>query len=120
MYKRFQIIEIILAACIPLLSGYTSDRICISVIVGIFGAIIAIIESISKLYKWHENWIQYRTTCELLKYHKHLYLTHSAPYAVNDETVENVFVKNIEDIISCENNQWKANASLGAGKKSSN
>lgn len=51
MYKRSQIIEIVLASSIPLLSGYTSNRIYISIIIGVFGAIIAIIESLSKLYK---------------------------------------------------------------------
>lgn len=120
MYKRSQIIEIVLASSIPLLSGYTSNRIYISIIIGVFGAIIAIIESLSKLYKWHENWIQYRTTSELLKYHKHLYLTQSPPYTTGDATIENIFIKNIEDIISSENNQWKANAASDSSKKSSN
>ena len=108
MYKIFQVTEIIIAAAIPLLSGYATDCITIAIIVGILGAIIAIIETISKLFKWHENWIEYRTTCELLKYHKYLYLTQSSPY------IDNLFVKNIEDIISSENNQWKINASIEA------
>lgn len=63
MYKIFQVTEIIIAAAIPLLSGYATDCITIAIIVGILGAIIAIIETISKLFKWHENWIEYRTTC---------------------------------------------------------
>ena len=111
MYKIFQVTEIIIAAAIPLLSGYATDCIIIAVIVGILGAIIAIIETISKLFKWHENWIEYRTTCELLKYHKYLYLTQSSPYNQAEETIDNLFIKNIEDIISSENNQWKINAS---------
>lgn len=107
MYKRSQIIEIVLASCIPLLSGYASKSTYISVIIGLLGAAIAITESVSKLYKWHENWIQYRTTSELLKYHKHLYLTQSPPYTAGNITIDNIFIKNIEDIISSENNQWK-------------
>ena len=114
MYKIFQVTEIIIAAAIPLLSGYATDCITIAIIVGILGAIIAIIETISKLFKWHENWIEYRTTCELLKYHKYLYLTQSSPYNPTEETIDNLFVKNIEDIISSENNQWKINASIEA------
>ncbi len=106
-YKRLQIIEIILAALIPLLSGYVSSRKYIALIVGIFGAAIAVIESITKLNKYHENWIQYRSTCEMLKYQKHLFLTGSSPYNQSDETIENIFVRNIENIISSENNQWK-------------
>lgn len=110
-YKQFQTAEIIMAALIPLLSGYSVKHENISLIVGILGAAIAIIESITKLNKYHENWIQYRTTCEMLKYHKHLFLTQTYPYNPSDETIENTFVRNIEDIISSENSQWKINAS---------
>ena len=101
MYKIFQVTEIIIAAAIPLLSGYATDCITIAIIVGILGAIIAIIETISKLFKWHENWIESRTTCELLKYHKYLYLTQSSPYNPTEETIDNLFVKNI--IYTCIN-----------------
>ena len=106
-YKRLQKAEIILASLIPLLSGYVASNKCIAFVVGLFGAVIAVIESISKLNKYHENWIQYRSTCEMLRYQKHLYLIGSAPYNNQDETIENIFVRNIENIISSENNQWK-------------
>lgn len=107
-YKGLQTAEIIFAATIPLLSGYAPACEIIAVIIGILGAVIAIIESISKLNNYHETWIQYRTTCELLKYHKNLYLTKSHPYNDSEETIDNIFVKNIENIISSENNQWKS------------
>lgn len=106
-YKLIQIIEIILAATIPLLSGYCNITI-VSIAVGIIGIIITILESLTKLLKYHENWIQYRTTCELLKYQKYIFLTKTAPYNTTEETVENMFIKNIEQIISSENNQWKS------------
>lgn len=106
-YKAYQIVEIILATLIPLLAGYSQSYKQITFIIGLLGTVIAIIESITKLYKFHENWIQYRTTCEMLRYQKYLYLTRSAPYNSKDETVDNVFVRTIENIISAENNQWK-------------
>ena len=106
-YKAYQIIEIILAASIPILAGYTNTHTAIAVCVGIAGAFIAIIESVTKLYRFHENWIQYRSTCELLRYQKYLFITHSAPYNPDTETIENIFVRNIENMISSENNQWK-------------
>lgn len=118
-YKFFQIIEIIIAAFIPLLSGYTTNNSIIALIVGICGAVIAIIESITKLNKYHENWVQYRTTCELLRYQKQLFITKSAPYNTAEETIENVFVRNIETIISSENNKWKT-VNTNDTKKSSN
>ena len=113
-YKTLQIIEISLASLIPLFAPYTTSHSLIAILIGCFGAAIAIIESISKLYKFHENWIQYRTTCEMLKYQKILFVTKSSPYNTSDETVENIFIRNIENIISSENNQWK---SLNVEKK---
>lgn len=120
-YKTFQIAEIIMAALIPLLSGYVTKHVLIPFIIGLLGVVISIIESITKLNKYHENWIQYRTTCELLKYHKNLYLTHTHPYSSSNETIENIFVQNIEDIISSENNQWKSiNVANEENKKAGN
>lgn len=118
-YKQLQILEIILAAFIPLLAGYSSNTY-IAVTIGTFGSLIAIIEAITKLNKYHENWIQYRSTCELLRYQKHLFLTGSYPYNKTDETIENIFVKNIENIISSENNQWKNINTVGNESNSEN
>ena len=121
-YKQFQVVEIIPAAFIPLLSGYTSLCDLIPIIIGILGAIIVIIESVTKLYKYHENWIQYRSTCEMLLYQKHLYLTRSFPYNPNDETVDNIFIKNVEEIMSAENRHWKSinTAEKGNSKQDAN
>ena len=121
-YKQFQVVEIILAAFIPLLSGYTSLCDLIPIIIGILGAIIVIIESVTKLYKYHENWIQYRSTCEMLLYQKHLYLTRSFPYKPNDEAVDNIFIKNMEEIMSAENRHWKSinTAEKGNSKQDAN
>lgn len=106
MYRFYQILEIILASMIPLLSSYSNRYDVVAFIVGLLGASIAAIESITKLFKFHENWIQYRTTCEILKSQKHLFLTSSYPYNDGKESKENVFIKNIESVISSENAQW--------------
>lgn len=119
-YKLTQTIEIVLASLIPLLSAYSKNCIVIAILVGTLGAAIAIIESLTKLYKWHENWIEYRTTCELLRYQKYLFITKSAPYNTEPESVENIFVRNIENIISSENNKWKVNNTNDTKKEESN
>lgn len=106
-YKRIQVIEIVIASIIPLLAGYSTSHWSIPLIIAIIGIAITIMESISKINQYHENWIEYRSTCELLRYQKMLFLTRSFPYNEQPETVENLFVKNIEQIISAENNQWK-------------
>lgn len=106
-YKLYQLIEIGCAALIPILSGYTMKIWWLSVIVAILGSVIAAIESIVRLYHFHENWLEYRTTCELLRNEKNLYLMSSGPYADAPENKEQLFVRNVETLISSENSKWK-------------
>ena len=105
-YKFLRMVEIILASLIPLLAPYADKYAIVSFIIGSFGTVITVAGSISALFKYHENWLHYRTTCENLKCQKLLFLTSSYPYNVGKETRENIFVKNVESIISSENAQW--------------
>ena len=107
LYKRLQLCEIICASLIPIISILIRYYTWLTVITAILGSAIAVIESVTRLNKYHENWLEYRSTCELLRYHKNLYETRTYPYNDCNETVENIFVKNVENIISAENNQWK-------------
>ena len=106
-YLAIQITETILASVIPLLSGHTSIP-CVPFAVGVLGSVIAILGAVSKLLKLHENWIQYRSAYALLVYQKNLYLTGSSPYSLSGDSIDNLFVLNVEQIISAENNQWKS------------
>ncbi len=38
------------------------------------GALVAVIEGAQQLYKFQENWISYRSTCEALRHERYLYL----------------------------------------------
>lgn len=55
--------------------------------------------------KYHENWIQYRSTAEILKHEKFLYLTRSGGYK-NSSASFNELVERCESIISSENVDW--------------
>ena len=109
-YKWLQGTEIILAAAIPVLGCiaglYPDDclknmMLCAS---SLLGAAIAVIESICKMCKFHENWIQYRFIAELLKHEKYLYLTKTEPYDIEDRF--SYLVQRVERIISSENVNW--------------
>lgn len=118
-YKRFQVMELIVAAIIPLLSGYAVGCKPIAVVIGIGGAIITLIEGICKLYRFHENWIEYRSTCELLRHEKYLYQMKAFPYC-KEEGYDQLFVKNVEALISSESSRWKTNnVSSGESEKKS-
>ncbi|MHC4437288.1 MAG: DUF4231 domain-containing protein [Planctomycetota bacterium] len=106
IFKRLRTAEIIAAATIPLLSGYiTLSDSKIRLIVGFLGVTVAIIAGIVPLCKFHEHWVEYRTTCETLKHHKYLFLTKSSPY--NGNRAFNLLVENVESFISKENSNWQ-------------
>ncbi|OBZ18281.1 hypothetical protein A8L34_01465 [Bacillus sp. FJAT-27264] len=102
-YKRLQTFELIFAALIPLLSGYTTSHKFIPVIVAVLGTLIVILAGLSRLGKYHENWTQYRATCELLRHEKFLYLTGTNPY---EEKSFQLLVSRVESFVSAENINW--------------
>ena len=118
-YKGYQVAELIIAALIPLLSGYAASSTRIAVIIGVGGALITLIEGICKLFRFHENWIEYRSTCELLRHEKYLYQMRAFPYG-KEESYEQMFVKNVESLISAESSKWKTNNVTQDGEEKKN
>jgi hypothetical protein len=104
MYKRLRKTELILAASIPVIAGFIPKFPFFTDVVGIFGALIAIISGLSNLGKYHENWIEYRSVCETLRHEKYMYLTKTGVYS-GDEPFR-VLVERVESIISHENVNW--------------
>lgn len=103
-YKLLRLTEIFSAAVIPFLSGM-GERIPYGTwVVGILGVLIAFAAAVGSLYKFHENWIQYRTTAEQLKHEKFIYLTGTRPYDDQDRFA--LLVQRIESLISKENSSW--------------
>ena len=103
-HKFLRILEVIAAALIPFLSAIGTDIPNNSWIVGSLGALIAICAASSGIFKFHENWIQYRATSEQLKHEKYLFLARAAPYA--DSDAFQVLVHRVEGLISKENSTW--------------
>jgi hypothetical protein len=102
---RLKITETILALLIPLLTGYiTTTMVGLKIVVGLIGIIVAATANIITLYKFQENWIEYRTVAESLKHEKFLYITHAGAY--KDSSSFPIFVERFESFISKENMQW--------------
>ncbi|MDH3694537.1 MAG: DUF4231 domain-containing protein [Gammaproteobacteria bacterium] len=105
VYKRLRVLEIVCAASIPfLVSHVTAETVTLKVVVGVLGVCVAVVSGAVALYKFHENWVQYRSTSESLKHEKFLFLTKTEPYDI-DESYP-LFVQRIEFIISNENSNW--------------
>jgi hypothetical protein len=103
-YKRLRMTEFSCAALIPFLSGMGDKIPGGAWLIGILGVAIAIAAAAGSIYKFHETWIQYRTTVELLKYEKFMFLTGSGPYANADKFT--TLVERVENLISKENSTW--------------
>ena len=104
-FKRLQFISIVSAASIPLILGYASDEaMYLTFIAGLLGVIVAVITSIIGLFKFQENWLEYRTSCESLRHEKYLFLSKALPY--DGEAPFQLLVTRVENLISKENTNW--------------
>ncbi|MEW8323545.1 MAG: DUF4231 domain-containing protein [Candidatus Thiodiazotropha taylori] len=103
-FKLLRGIEILSAAAIPIIAGFAKEPFPVTLVVGLLGALIAVITSIVSLNQFQENWTEYRTTCESLKHEKFLFLTNAEPY--HEEEPFRLFVQRAESLISKENSAW--------------
>jgi hypothetical protein len=103
-YKWLRMTEFSCAALIPLLTGMGENYPAGRWLIGILGVAIAVSAAASSVFKFHENWIQYRTTAEQLKHQKFLFLTGTPPY--DDPDKFGSLVQRVENLISKENSSW--------------
>ncbi|MBK8846279.1 MAG: DUF4231 domain-containing protein [Bacteroidetes bacterium] len=106
-FMRLKISETVLALLIPLLTGYigiTENPISIKFIVGAIGVAVAAMANLITLFKFQENWIEYRTTVESLIHEKFLYVTKAGPY--KDDSTFPMFVERFESFLAKENAKW--------------
>ena len=102
-YQNMQILIIISSVITPVLIGFNYEIFrYISIILTVF---IAIFSGALKLYKYHENWMNYRTTRENLKKEKYYYDFKIDEYSLANNP-EELFVKRVEGLISMENVYW--------------
>jgi len=104
-FKRLQIFQIAAATSIPVLVIYITDTTpFLRFLNALLGALIAVVSGAIGLYKFQENWLEYRTTCESLRHEKYLYLTKTDPY--NIDSPFPLLVSRVETLISKENTNW--------------
>ncbi len=107
IFKRMKVVEILAAALIPFLSGFSfaGAKAYIPITTGLLGMLITVLEGILHLNQYQENWTNYRSTCEALKHEKFLYLGKSGPYA-NIANPIPLLAERIESLVSQEHAQW--------------
>jgi hypothetical protein len=120
-FKRIKIIELIAAALIPLLAGFSTTSpkytTCYAIITGGLGALIVLLESVQGLYQFQSNWISYRSSCEELRHEKYLWLAKAGYYA-DAKDPDRLLAERIESLISTEHAKWvSAQEKIGKEEK---
>ena len=116
LYRYFQWSVIIMAAITPVLVAMGSEATRWPTV--IIAALVAIGTTMLKTFKYQENWINYRTTCETLRKEIHFYRAGSGDYR-DSEDREALFVERVESLISRENTMWLTTQQPKEGKKTS-
>ena len=105
-YIRIRTIEIIFGFSISLISLFLKRDLS-GVAIGALSFSLAGLNSFLLLNKYQENWLQYRSTSELLKQEKYMFIGKSGTYNTEEEGERfKLFVERCETIISSENINW--------------
>jgi hypothetical protein len=103
-YKSLRTLELVAAALIPLLSGYTAQWPVLTYAIGGLGLVVALVAGLLSLHRHQERWIEYRATAEALHREKFLFLTRAAPYDGPDAFAR--LVQTVEARLASENAAW--------------
>ncbi|HEY4904792.1 MAG TPA: DUF4231 domain-containing protein [Candidatus Sulfotelmatobacter sp.] len=103
-FKRLKMTEIVSAALIPFLAA-SSTIPHAHVATGVLGVLITVFEGMLQLNRYHENWIDYRSTCESLRHEKYLFLAGAGVYA-NVEKPRALLAERVESLVSQESAKW--------------
>lgn len=116
-FKRCKWAEMALGGTIAVLTPTITACELIKYIIAASSAGIVIVVALHGLHNFHENWIEYRKTSELLKNEKYTYLHKAGVYKeLSDDDRFILLVERCESIISHENINW-ANMNNGSTSK---
>lgn len=117
-YTTTKVVLTISAAIIPALTAYMdNNNIVIKIAIGVLSVLMAILANVNGIFRFKENWIQYRNMCELLQIEKQLYLAEAGKYKNNKEK-DSLFVESIEGLLKSESRQWIE--TFNSGKETEN
>ena len=99
-YKRVKLIQLVVGATVPVVAGLQIT----AAVTATLAALVVVAEGAQQLYQWQTNWVLYRSTAEVLKHEKYLYLAAAGPYSTNDR--HRVLAERIEGLVSQEHAKW--------------
>lgn len=114
-YKILRVLEICVAASIPVLSGFSERISNATLIIALAGVLLTIVAGLLSLFRYQEIWVSYRATSESLLREKFLFLTRTAPYDVPSPLP--LLVERAEAMMSQENKTWTSYIRTAANAK---
>lgn len=100
-YKRLKILEIGVAASIPLTAVFAAP----AWVAAVLGSGVVVLETVQGVFQFSTLWITYRATCESLKHEKFLFAARAGPYRrVSDPLI--TLAERIESLVSQEHAKW--------------
>jgi hypothetical protein len=110
-FKTGRVFILLAAAAIPLGSAFSATVVGSSdqatLIAGLLGAAIVVVEGIQQLFQWQQNWVSYRSTCEALQRERSLYLAQAGSYR-RERAPRMLLAERIEAIMGNEHVEWLA------------
>jgi len=107
-YDIFQWVLIISSSITPVLIAINfglSEFADLKWVTLIVAVVVTISASSIRIFRFHDNWVSYRTTCETLKKELYMYQAGIGEYR-NSADKDSIFVERVEILISQENTLW--------------
>ena len=104
-FKWIKIVEIVSAACIPLMAALEPVMLYTTYITAGLGVLITVLEGLLHLNQYQRTWINYRATAEALKSEKVIFQGQAGPYA----TAANpraLLAERVEALLAKEHDVW--------------
>ncbi|MDT8717771.1 DUF4231 domain-containing protein [Clostridium sp. 19966] len=105
-YTTLVIIDTVISAFIPFATLFMDSFSSIKYIIAFMGSIATILSTLKATFAFQKNWVGFRTTSEILKFHRYLYKTKSSPY--DEDNRDHILISNIHSIIETENKNWRS------------
>lgn len=102
-FKVIKTLTFVLAGLVPVSAAFDLPS-SVAAVLG-FGVLFA--EGLLQLHQYELHWQTYRTTAEMLKHEKYLFLAGAGPYA-EAQDAKRMLAERIESIVSQEHARWVA------------
>lgn len=119
LYKRYQLLLIILSALTPVCAALNKSypEASLNMVVILLSSVVAILTTVLKTFNYHELWVTYRSTLEKLKPERNYYDFNIGVYGEAGTNKDMLFVTRVEAILGAEHTQWPPAKDLVSPKK---